>query len=113
MTSRYTLQLFKLNDGKPLPEDQAVQIIDQFREESEKAAEAIDAEGNTAEADMHWLEADDELKSFSQKHPDVRFELQEDGFSWDGSNVTHFVNGNSQVCEGTMTYPPFDKTKLE
>lgn len=87
------------------------EIIADFRAFSGNAKYALSANGATSN-ECKWYEHESELRAFSEKHPEVLFELwgkgEESGDMW----VQYYKNGLMQTCKAVITYPPYDETKL-
>lgn len=71
-----------------------------------------DGGGDNAEP-CKWYEHEKDVAEFSKLYPDVLFEL--DGAGEDKGDIwrKYFLNGKVQVCEAKITYPKFNKSKLE
>ena len=59
-----------------------------------------------------WYEHSEEMRKLSVAFPEIHFELQGFGEEQPDAWVKHFLGGKMQKCEGTITFPPFDKNKL-
>ena len=86
-------------------------LIRQFREENENAKYAMDDEGYT-QNECKWYESDNDMKAFSQKHPDALFQL--DGVGEENDDVWRqwWQNGKCQTTKGVLVYEKYDKDKM-
>lgn len=60
-----------------------------------------------------WYEYDSEMLSLSRSYPHYLFELTGDGEESEDNWKAYYLNGKSQVEQGILFYPPFDKEKLK
>lgn len=60
-----------------------------------------------------WYQHEEDMKAFSLRYPNERFELsgvgEEDGDYW----KKYFKNGKMQLTRGVITYDDFDAAKLK
>ena len=98
-------------DIKDVDEQRKSVIIDELREFSEWAHDAIDGDGNCAMETSG--EPDDELREFSQKHHDLVFEIQYTGDESEDFGYIYFKNGKMQQCEAKITFDEYDESKLK
>lgn len=60
-----------------------------------------------------WYEYDTDMRSLSRVYPNYLFELTGDGEESEDNWKAYYLNGKSQVEQGILFYPPFDKEKLK
>jgi hypothetical protein len=71
----------------------------------------ITDDGCTNGEDATWDNQDDDMKAFSLLYPGIRFRLYceaSDGEQW----LDYYINGKHQYSPGTLTYEPYDESKL-
>lgn len=61
---------------------------------------------------VKWYDHEENMRSISEKFPDVHFELHGEGEMNDDIWTQHFVNGKSQLCMAKIVIPPFDPSQL-
>lgn len=102
--SEYSLEV--LNTPDPTA------VIQQLRKECEWAEGGLNDNGSSRER-MTWYDHEDDLRTFSKKHPQLVFKLtgygEGRGDDWD----KYFQDGKMQACRAVVTKPPFDPSKLE
>jgi hypothetical protein len=101
----YTSYTLKVKEGDP-------GLIEVFREDNTYAPHALYSDGSTSDK-CTWYEHEEDLKTFSELHPNTVFELH--GISEDGDNIwyKYFKNGKMQVAEATVIFSPYDESKLQ
>lgn len=87
-----------------------ISLIAALREFSEDAEDAVDTDGGSYH-DSSWFDCLEELKAFSELHPEALFELRCMG-TLDNWNA-YFKNGKMQYGEATITYDEYDVEKLK
>lgn len=103
--SYHTSYQLQIIEGDPF-------TIDDLREVSEGASYALTKDGETSES-CSWYDHEIDLKSFSRKFPATVFKLSGQGEDNEDMWVKYFMNGKMQECKAEITYPPFDKNKLQ
>ena len=88
------------------------ELIEQFREECENAANALDEEGNQNES-AKWYDSDADMIAFAAKHPEALFMLHSVGE--EGEQSCLYCKGGKHYFEHSpdWTPPPFDATKFD
>lgn len=71
--SNYRLAIV-LPEGAEHPDNTELDIIDDLREQNESAAYAINEDGSTRD-ESNWHTANQDIKEFSKKYPEVIFVL--------------------------------------
>lgn len=61
---------------------------------------------------VNWYDYEEDMRSVSEKFPDVHFELHGEGEMNNDIWTQHFVNGKSQFCMAKIVIPPFDPSQL-
>lgn len=73
---------------------------------------AVDDYGGCGQS-CKWYDHEKDMRRLSVMFPDVTFELcgegEEQGDSW----KEYYRNGKMQRCQATITFPPFDESKLQ
>lgn len=101
--SYYTLTVHSENEAD---------LIKQLREENDEARYAFDDEG-VPQDELTWYDSDDDMKSFSLKHPGVLFEMFRKGEENEDMSYTYYKDGKQHHCPAIITYDDFDETKLK
>ena len=87
-------------------------------ENSEEIQEAIEEKSSyggwyDGRLNAKWYQCEEDCKGVSLRFPDqviiVKGEGEEQGDIW----KSYFKNGKIQTCEGVITYPEFDESKLK
>ena len=63
-------------------------------------------------SEVKWYEHKENMKVISKKYPDSIFKLSGIGEEQPDLWVEYHQNGKFQRCNGVITYPPFNKSKL-
>lgn len=61
---------------------------------------------------VKWYDHEEDMRSVSEKFPDIHFELHGEGERNDDIWTQHFLGGKSQLCMAEIVIPPFDPSKL-
>ncbi len=61
---------------------------------------------------VKWYDHEKDMKTMSQRYPDVLFILSGDGEESDDFWKEYHKNGKVQRVKGSLVYPEFDETKL-
>lgn len=61
---------------------------------------------------VNWYDHEEDMRSISEKFPDIHFELHGEGEMNDDIWTQHFLGGRSQLCMAEIVIPPFDSSKL-
>jgi hypothetical protein len=106
----YNLEI-RDNSDSPLGVLIASNIIDELRDTSYRASEAIDSDGGSM-ANTTWDDVDDDLKKFSTSYPNYLFVMHED---WNDGHFayTYYKDGKMQQCPGKIVYPEYDPALLK
>lgn len=59
-----------------------------------------------------WSGHEDDMKKFSENHPDTVFELSGEGEENADLWKKYFKNGKMQVCKAAIIYAPYDASQL-
>lgn len=88
------------------------EIIADLRATCEDAAYALEETGEPFDS-CEWYDADEHLKTFSQKYPEKVFCLH--GVGEESADIwnTYYKNGKMQHCPVIITFEPFDESKLK
>jgi hypothetical protein len=92
-------------DGTPAGDEVAKKAIGEFREECEDAMSALKPDG-TFRDNAKWYDCNEDLTEFSEKYPDLLFELNVEGEDETGYYRLYCLDGAQEVCKGEMAYPP-------
>lgn len=109
----YSLFLMKPDKDHRIGDEKSEKIIGELINENQNAADAIGLDGLTTGEDLSWPEMEQEMKAFSKKHPEIRFNVYEEGSSFDGKCNYYFVNGKMQECWGETVFPKYSRSKLK
>lgn len=97
---------------KVLEGDLTIQeILEQVGSEFEGLNYAIDEDGDCL-SECKWYEHEAEMKSLSEKFPDIVFSLHGEGEESEDVWYKYFKNGKMQECYAKITYDEYDESKL-
>ena len=60
-----------------------------------------------------WYDADEDMKKYSQKYPELVFCVFREGEQSGDLCHTYYKNGKMQECYAEIIYPDYDETKLK
>lgn len=99
---------------KDAPFDCTVDIISEFRKDSEEAKYLLNDNGKT-ECTGNGHDIENDLVKFSKKYPDIIFELLakwDSGFG-DPPTKYYIMNGKKQIAKTKVIFEDFDINKLK
>ncbi len=85
--------------------DNDIDLIEEFKESCEEAGYAL-------EECSKWYNWEEDLKTFSLKHPDVLFEMAGEGEGSGDIWKAYCKNGKIQIETAVVTFGEFDELKL-
>ena len=59
-----------------------------------------------------WVDRDEDMRSFSVKHPDILFKFEVDFPDIEKWFHMYVLNGKIQMCYAVVTYPQYDPENL-
>jgi hypothetical protein len=87
------------------------EVIPELREYSEGAAYALNDDGESSES-CKWYEHENELKTFSKRHPNILFTLlgegEESGDIW----RLYVKDGKKKKVKAKLIFEEYDEDKL-
>lgn len=110
--THYSLKTLHPADETELAQDKHRLIVADLRLEIDDARMALDIDGGASE-DSKWYDHEADLRTFSERHPFVLFELHGEGATNDDLWYKYFLNGKMQECAARIEYPPFDPSNLK
>ena len=87
-------------------------VINELREENEDAKYALDNEGYSQD-EAKWYNAEEDIREFSKKYPEVLFILEGQGEESDDVWRTYIQNGKSHSVSGVIKFKAFNKKLLK
>ena len=105
--TRYKLVLLNL-----LKEGEDCDIIEDLIDECDEASYSIYGDGKSNDPNT-WYEHENDLKSFSKKHPDIIFELSGEGSEVGDIWSKYFKNGKVQVENAKIVVGEYCENKLK
>lgn len=91
--------------------EDALSLIELFREEYEDAAYALEEDGSCRES-IKWYDAEKHLCEFSKNFPNVLFTLYGEGKEAGDIWKLYVRNGKSQLAKAKLTIADFDPSLL-
>lgn len=89
-----------------------ISIINDFVETCEGASYALNPDGSCQDVSK-WYSADDDLKEFSKKYPDVLFTLDVKGEEAGDIWRLYVKNGKCQLAQIKFIFDEYDESKLK
>ena len=89
-----------------------LELIELLRGECDYANYALQENGKTLES-CKWYDHEDDLKSFSRKHPYALFILNGEGEESGDLWKLYCRNGKVHRAKAVITFEPFDESKLK
>ena len=90
-------------------------IVSGNDEVTDYAAEISEASGydNCFDEELKWYDHEEDMRKYSEKHPDVLFLLEGDGEENGDQWIEYYQNGKSQRCPAIITFEEYDPLKME
>lgn len=86
-------------------------LIGEFINTCEEAEYALEENGDSAQS-CKWYSHEQDMKSFSLKHPEVLFMLRGEGEENGDAWKEYYRNGKIQVCKAVLAFPEFNESLL-